>query len=82
MNESVHFGAIVTLRHAEASSGKYICSDGIVIRNLMTSSPTDNVIDISTCLFTILPPIKFQFEKPMQRILKEKYGQNGDEQFK
>jgi len=39
------------------------------------------MIDISTALFIVLPPIKFQFEREMQKVLREKYGKNGDEQF-
>jgi hypothetical protein len=79
--DNIHFGATVTLRYIEGSSSKYICSDGISIRNLITLSQLDNMIDISTALFIIIPPIKFQFEKEMQKVLREKYGKNGDEEF-
>ena len=61
LSDNIHFGATITLRFIEGSSNKYICSDGISIRNLVTLSQLDNMIDISTTLFIVLPPIKFQF---------------------
>lgn len=78
MADNIHYGAIVTLRFMEGSNNKYVCSDGISIRNLITLSQLDNMIDISTVLFVVLPPIKFQFERDMQKVLREKYGKNGD----
>lgn len=60
-SDTLEFGAIVTIRCSISDQQHLACSDGINIRGVFGLALHDNTYETATCLFRLVPPLKFQF---------------------